>query len=175
MRFQRFPAQQVLRCEGEEAVKGFFMNSLKQALYLQTGSSQAAMTLAHADQSRLWEGMRRNEMVLYCQASGVLPETDIRRLPVRCILSGQPIRQLPVAGVTESGRPRTIGEVVLELLPEHFVREEGGDGGMVTVVPRRDGTRVMVQGVSPPLGMPALALWHDCRHPDRFLYIGLVE
>ncbi|CAN0381681.1 unnamed protein product, partial [Phaeothamnion confervicola] len=42
-----------------------FVNALKQALYMQTGSGKTAMSMAMARQTQLWEGVRTSDHIFW--------------------------------------------------------------------------------------------------------------
>ena len=53
--------RQVFPLEKEPDIRRHYTNALKQALYLQLGSSRAGMTLAKDKQTRLWRALKSSE------------------------------------------------------------------------------------------------------------------
>lgn len=53
--------EQVFPLEKEADIRRHYTNGLKQALYLQSGSSRAGMTLAKENQNRLWQALKASE------------------------------------------------------------------------------------------------------------------
>lgn len=51
----------MLPLEKEADIRRHYTNVLKQALYLQSGSSRAGMTLAKENQNRLWQALKASE------------------------------------------------------------------------------------------------------------------
>lgn len=51
--------------EKEVDVRRHYTNVLKQALFLQSGSSRAGMTLAKENQNRLWQALKSSEYLLF--------------------------------------------------------------------------------------------------------------
>lgn len=52
--------------ENEADIRRHYTNVLKQALYLQSGSSRAGMTLAKENQNRLWQALKSSEYQSIC-------------------------------------------------------------------------------------------------------------
>lgn len=57
-----FPrVSKVFPLEKEADIRRHYTNALKQALFLQSGSSRAGMTLAKENQNRLWQALKTSE------------------------------------------------------------------------------------------------------------------
>lgn len=61
---------QVFALEKEADITRHYMNALKQALYLQLGSSRVGMSLAKDKQTRLWQAVKSSKCRLSCYVSG---------------------------------------------------------------------------------------------------------
>jgi Autophagy protein Apg5 len=79
---------QVIPFEDENAVHKHFMNTMKQALYLQHSSAKVGMSLAKAVQLKMWESLKANDKVAF--ASADMPFDDVKRVPVRICIEGRP-------------------------------------------------------------------------------------
>jgi Autophagy protein Apg5 len=78
----------VIPFENENAVHKHFMNTMKQALYLQHSSAKVGMSLAKAVQLRMWESLKANDGAAF--ASADMPFDDVKRVPVRICIEGRP-------------------------------------------------------------------------------------
>lgn len=59
--FARIVLRKVFPLENEVDMRRHYTNALKQALFLQLGSSRAGMTLAKENQTRLWHAVKTSE------------------------------------------------------------------------------------------------------------------
>jgi Autophagy protein Apg5 len=74
--------------EDQNAVHKHFMNTMKQALYLQHSSAEVGMSVAKAVQLKMWESLKANDGVAF--ASADMPFDDVKRVPVRICIEGRP-------------------------------------------------------------------------------------
>jgi len=56
--FRDFPSDVLLRCDEEETARSGFMNSLKEATYIATGSTRTIMGLTTNELDSLWDSVR---------------------------------------------------------------------------------------------------------------------
>lgn len=84
--------EKVFALENEADIRRHYTNGLKQALYLQLGSSRAGMTLAKDKQTRLWRALKASEcnvdtsMIIMARVGCILSRTRIPNLAVLAIL-----------------------------------------------------------------------------------------
>ncbi|XP_074288977.1 autophagy protein 5-like [Silene latifolia] len=55
--FRGYPSHILTPCEGEDAVKWNFINSLKEAVYIMSGNCKSIMNMSQSDQSALWRSV----------------------------------------------------------------------------------------------------------------------
>ncbi|CAM9821627.1 unnamed protein product [Ascophyllum nodosum] len=109
--FQGCPQRQVFPLEKEEDIRRHYMNALKQALYLQLGSSHAGMTLAKENQTRLWHAVRTNEVKVFREIDALFGKgVGLRVVPVRVLVGGAPPSQLPIPPKRPNGEILPITE-----------------------------------------------------------------
>ncbi|CAM9755360.1 unnamed protein product [Choristocarpus tenellus] len=113
--FQGRPRQQVLPLENEVDIRRHYTNALKQALFMQSGSSKSVMSLSKENQTRLWEAIKGCNGCVFHEVDTFLGSRNDRALPrlvpVRIIRGKAPPVQLPFP----AKRPNDI-----------FPSEEGG-------------------------------------------------
>ena len=87
-----FPKDKLLRFDTEDSFQGHFFNSMKQAMYVYLGSTDAIMSMSKADQNSLWNAARstnRNDFVQICDA---FDEKDHQHVPVRIVSNDAPTK-----------------------------------------------------------------------------------
>ncbi|CAN0242320.1 unnamed protein product [Pylaiella littoralis] len=128
--FQGCPRRQVFPLENEADIRRHYTNALKQALYLESGSSRAGMTLAKGNQDRLWQALKTNDEKMFHEMDLFLDgdRGGIRLVPVRLLAGGAPPSQLPIPSKRPDGTPFTLRDCLSWFCPDvrwgH--REEGG-------------------------------------------------
>ena len=126
--FQHFPAAELLATEGDApaAAKHRYFNSLKQMLFLKHGRAgiKWMQSLSAAEQARLWNSVAGNNVDMFLTVTRALQALPVVKLPVRVVRSGLPLLQGPVNAVHKGGcgRPVTLGDALLQLLPHMFRR-----------------------------------------------------
>uniref|UniRef100_A0A7S4R920 Autophagy protein 5 n=1 Tax=Ditylum brightwellii TaxID=49249 RepID=A0A7S4R920_9STRA len=118
------------------------------------------------------------------------PWDHLKNVPVRLLVDSNPLIQKPVCvysnddagelaeekGINDSLNHRSLGDLLLEWVPNLFRRERRGDvnkeSNNSTVVPMESVTW-SIQGIQPPLSYPIVDLWQCLSHPDHFLYITI--
>ena len=91
LHFTQYPSSQILPLEDGsvlETVERYFMNSLKQALFLQYGSSKVAMSMSKLTHHQLWDSIATNNHHLYQQVNADLQQTvPVNLLPIRLLIN----------------------------------------------------------------------------------------
>ena len=98
LHFNNYPSNQVLPMEGSEVlsvVERTFKNSLKQALFLQQGTSKVAMNMSKQSHGILWESILTSNYKLYQEVDCDLQNTS-QLLPVRLMIDSKPPIQRPI-------------------------------------------------------------------------------
>mmetsp|Transcript_5302 Transcript_5302/g.11525 ORF Transcript_5302/g.11525 Transcript_5302/m.11525 type:complete len:474 (-) Transcript_5302:119-1540(-) len=79
--FTSYPTNQILAFDADagvmQTIERYYMNSLKQALFLQHGSSRVAMNICKADHRKLWDAVVASNCNLYAEVNSEL-QADIR-------------------------------------------------------------------------------------------------
>ena len=160
LHFHRFPLGQLIRCEhGVETARAHYMNVLKEANYLKYGMLSQVQKLPLKQTKNLWQAVAASHYDLYHQLNQSLGAEPLLALPVRLLRPGQHFVQHPVQPLTADGAEKTLRQVVQELLPR---------------VELSSSSKVVVQGITPPLDTPILWLSTICMHPEHFLWIILL-
>ena len=88
--FSSYPAEQLVRLDNEdEILHDLFMNSVKEADYLRTGTGKTVMFLSKEDSTQLWDSVKQHDSSLYNPINQKLlnpPGVNLRHLPVRLYL-----------------------------------------------------------------------------------------
>ncbi|CAM9943444.1 unnamed protein product [Scytosiphon promiscuus] len=118
--FQGCPRRQVFPLEKEADIRRHYTNALKQALFLQSGSSRAGMTLAKENQNRLWQALKTNDAKVFHEMDGFLGGAGgaIRLVPVRVLTGGAPPSQLPIPAKRRDGTPFTLRDSLSWFCPD---------------------------------------------------------
>jgi autophagy-related protein 5 len=100
LHFTQYPTSQILPLEHDvlTTIERSFMNSLKQALFLQYGSSKVAMNMTKQTHERQWDSIVTSNYQLYQQVNDDLQQTNessINILPVRLMVDSKPPIQRP--------------------------------------------------------------------------------
>ncbi|CAM9944131.1 unnamed protein product [Discosporangium mesarthrocarpum] len=104
--FQGCPRSQVLPLEHEADIRRHYTNSLKQALFLQLGSSKAGMSLAKEQQTRLWGAVKNSDSRVYFEVDSILDGGQAggpKLVPVRILRGQTPAVQLPIPPTRPNG------------------------------------------------------------------------
>eukprot|EP00752_Nemacystus_decipiens_P005704 g5162.t1 len=125
--FQGCPRRQVFPLEKEADIRRHYTNALKQALYLQSGSSRAGMTLAKENQNRLWQALKTNDAQVFHEMDALLGgDRAIRLVPVRLVMGSAPPSQLPIPAKRPDGTPFTLRDSLCWFCPnEPWEKAEG--------------------------------------------------
>ncbi|KAK2652769.1 hypothetical protein Ddye_012625 [Dipteronia dyeriana] len=70
--FRGYPANILIPCEGEDAVKWSFINSLKEAAYIINGNCKNIMNMSQSDQVELWCSVMNGNVEAYQRVSSKL-------------------------------------------------------------------------------------------------------
>lgn len=151
--FTSYP-DQLVKGEGEDPAKRNFFQALKQGLFLEHGSNSVAMSIPRDNQTQLWRSLCDQEAVAFCHINRDLKAANPKHVPVRFVLHGAPVVQVPCLAVDAKGLPRTLGGILNELWPESS--------------PYR---QAVCHGVAVDLDAPLVEVWRALAHPDHFLYI----
>uniref|UniRef100_A0AAV1TQX4 Autophagy protein 5 n=1 Tax=Peronospora matthiolae TaxID=2874970 RepID=A0AAV1TQX4_9STRA len=170
--FLGFPVDVLLPCDNEQSIESHFMHSLKQATFLRMGSTKAVMSLPEAKQTQIWTSLLQSDFERYQEATidlhldGGEDASKLRHLPVRVHLDSTPVIQMPIAPL-ESGREKTLREVLQYLLPDLFP-------DAVSNTPPAP-FQIVVHGISVPLDVSIVELYRNLLYADGFLYVVVLS
>jgi autophagy-related protein 5 len=165
LHFTNYPSSQILPFDKLETVQQTYMNSLKQALFLQHNSNKVAMNLSKQTHGQLWDAIVTQNFQIHHQVH--LP-TATSLLPVRILVDcNTPPIQRPCR-IQEDVMLPTLGSVLAEWCPNLFCIQENG-----AVKPKQPSdTSWIIQGISSiDLSTTLVDLWKSLCSPDHFLYI----
>lgn len=88
--FSDYPTEQLVQLDNDgKHLNDLFIQSVKEADYLRTGTGKTVMFLSKEDSTQLWEGVKKHEFALYNPINQKLlnPQgVSLRHLPVRLYL-----------------------------------------------------------------------------------------
>jgi hypothetical protein len=145
----------LVRGENEDTYAKNYFHSVKQGLYLEHGSSDAAMRLAREKQRRLWEYLIGNNASAFAAIDGELRKVPANRIPVRLVLRGGRVLQPPCGGGAEAIPLR-------DFISEYLSVSSGS-------------LRAVCHGVPVCLDTPLVELWSALSFPDHFLYLNIIQ
>jgi autophagy-related protein 5 len=153
-----------------------FIQGVKEADYLRTGTGKTVMFLSQADSTQLWEGVKTHNFALYNPINQKLlnPQgVNLRHLPVRLYLphaaseETEPgslrVVQSLVKVEVSSRQPQTVGTALNAILPSLF--------------PSRRSTllaQAVLHGAVLPLGAGVEELVRASAYLDGWLHIAVV-
>lgn len=162
LHFSQYPTSQILPLETDvmSVVERSYKNSLKQALFLQYGSSKIAMGLSKQSFEQVWDSLLAVNRKLYQQVDDDLQGLS-NLLPVRLLIDSKPPIQRPLKVEDKC----SLGKVLADWAPSLF--QNTGDDTEAT----KPGTQWSIQGLQIPLSAVLNDLWLSLSHPDHFLYV----
>ncbi|XP_014667213.1 PREDICTED: autophagy protein 5-like [Priapulus caudatus] len=165
--FQKFPESELLRCGSRDAVESHFIATVKEADALKhRGVVMSGMQ--KRDHKQLWSGLRDDKFEEFWTINRRLMEQTVenqfRSIPFRIYQIEQPLIQKLFQPLHEDGKPATLKELLEQMLPS-----------VLTPQPNNGGSRVLIQGIEPPLETPLVWLSEYMSHPDNFLHICITS
>lgn len=148
------PPSTIPRCSLAAARRHFF-HSLKQALFVETGSTQRLNALPANQWDNMFEGAASADLDKYLQPNAAVASSASgpRKLPVRVVQSGSSFVQMAARKCDDEGNAVAVGTVLRDI----GVRPDEG--------------RVLAQGVPVSAAWNALETWRLLQAPDHFLYL----
>jgi len=164
-----------------------YLNSLKQALYIQHNSNRVVNKMTKQNHIQLWDGIKRCKFDVYNEISlwlnrgngsgGGEEKNDsednitLEHVPIKVLIDGKPSFARPCKQYKENGSLVTIGDVLYEWLPNlfPFTSDENNNAKNNIIC------SWCIQGINVPVDTPVSDLWKALSHPDRFLYITVVS
>ncbi len=157
-----------------------YLNSLKQALYVQHNSNRIGKNMNKQSHLQIWDGIKRSKFDVYHEitsglngngssSSGIAGEKiTLEHIPIRVFVDDRPSFAIPCKQYKEDdcNRAISIGDILHEFLPEFFAKD--ASCSKVTTC------NWCIQGMKVSLNTPVSDLWKGLCHPDRFLYIIVV-
>ena len=177
-----------------------FRNSLKQALFMQYGSSKVAMSINKSSHEQIWDSLLQSNYELYHDVnvrlqSGLKPfistafkdkQKDLpQTIPLRLMVNGMPAVQKPVKNENINGdEQKKVTETpeqfctcqmpppttLGEVLAKYLPDHFAVDYITGTVT-HDSNVYYCVQGIQPSVNCTIVDLWRTLSHPDHFLYI----
>lgn len=165
--FQSYPLTKLAKGEGENATEQHFYHSLKQALFLEHGSSKLAMSIPRDEQKLMWDSLRNQDPVAFCKLNRRFKSRSPEAIPVRFLRSQDSMMtQVPCKTHDEDGSLITIAAALGSVMPP-FSSSSGS--------PPMDAGCIVCHGTRIPLDAPLVEVWEALCHPDHFLYVSLTQ
>ncbi|GMH07831.1 hypothetical protein Nepgr_009671 [Nepenthes gracilis] len=107
--FRGYPANILIPCEGEEAVKWSFINSLKEAAYIINGNCKNIMNMSQSDQVELWRSVLNGSLDVFLRVSsklklGALEDEYAAKLNPSLKKSKSCVGNIENSGLNKTGR-----------------------------------------------------------------------
>jgi len=175
--FSAFPVEQLVRLDDADAqMHDLFIQAVKEADYLRTGTGKTVMFLSKEDSTQLWDGVKAHNFALYNPINQKLlnPQgVKLRHLPVRLYLphaaseDTEPgslrVVQTLVKAESSARQPQTVGAALNQILPSLF--------------PSRRSpllAQAVLHGAVLPLGAGVEELVRASAYLDGWLHIAVV-
>lgn len=127
--FRNFPADKLVRLNGEDAVQTHFFSMIKQTDYLKNGSTKKVMNLSKNDQLQLWESLRTNQFDKFWAVNTQLISdanaNPYKAVPLRIYVSNGSVIQDLIPPLTIIGRPTLLLDALRRCLPQLFPSPPG--------------------------------------------------
>lgn len=151
-----------------------YLNSLKQALYIQHNSNRIVKNMTKQSHLQIWDGIKSSQFDVYKEITTGLngggssgDAITIENVPVRVLVDSRPAFARPCKQYQEDNKtPSMIGDILHEWLPDLFPNDTRNND--------ISNCSWSIQGVKFPLKTPISDLWKCLSHPDRFLYVIIV-
>lgn len=107
--FHNFPDGILLKFPESDVVKQFYMNAVKEAAYLQQGSTKSIMLLSKVEQNQLWEALLEDDFERFWEVNNIVAEGSekvggVKSIPIRVFSPGVPqIQELAPPLSSEGG------------------------------------------------------------------------
>lgn len=153
LHFTNYPATQILPLDTDvlHTVQASFKHSLKQALTLQQGNSKGAMNVTKDSHGLLWDAVVNANIQVYRRVDLRLSKSPVT-IPVRLLVNAtDPPIQRCISG--KDSETTTLDDLLKKWVSDRSI------------------SCCRVCGVEPSSATSLLDLWHQCAHPDQFLYI----
>lgn len=151
--FQSFPFNQIVNCSTLKDSERYYNHSLKQALYLLHGNTNAFNSLTIECKQSVWNSVCTGDYNTFQQVSRDLISTTstIKKLPIKFIKLGYPTVQINI----DTTRVILLKDVI-DKLDDHDMN-----------------SRLLVHGIdiSCHLNVPIYDIWKLFYHGDLFMYI----
>ncbi|VDM46903.1 unnamed protein product [Toxocara canis] len=155
LRTKNFP-KEVMRCAGD-ALEISFIQSIKEADQLKHKAS-IINSMKSDEHKQLWNGLVQDRFDEFWSVNKKLMENSeseaILHIPIRIYEAGRPFRQVLISPLDESGRRRTLGDVLRIVHPE-------------------DEVIAISQGILVPLETPLLWMAENFCYLDNFIHVVL--
>ncbi|KAL5743602.1 hypothetical protein ACOSQ2_026718 [Xanthoceras sorbifolium] len=107
--FRGYPANILIPCEGEDAVKWSFINSLKEAAYIINGNCKNVMNMSQSDQVELWRSVMNGNLEAYQRVSsklklGTVEDEYAIKMNLSSVKSQQGTGETEATGQVKTGR-----------------------------------------------------------------------
>ncbi len=177
-----------------------FLNSLKQALYIQHNSNKTVKNMTKNSHLQLWDGIKRSRFEVYSEIANGLnghgsssngstgdgcvgSNITLENIPIRVLVDSRPAFARPCnpyyakddgSGNSKTMLPTTIGIVLHQWLPHLFPSIDGNINDNENNDEVSTKCVWLIQGLKVPFTAAVADLWKGLCHPDRFLYIIIV-
>ena len=78
------------------------MNTVKEAVFLQYGSTQPLTSMKIEDQTQLWDSIMEEDVRKFAKVATAIRASDLKHVPLRILVPGRPA---PVQGAYHADRP----------------------------------------------------------------------
>lgn len=97
-------AEQLLSPCQKRDVQWHFMNTVKEAIFLQYGSTQPLTTMAIDQQTQMWDSMMEENVRKFSKVAEAIRPSDVKHVPLRILVPGRPAAvQAPITPTDQDG------------------------------------------------------------------------
>ena len=162
--FQSFPFDKIINCSTLAEIERYYNHSLKQALFLMNGSTNAYNSLTVESKKVLWDSINIGDNVMYQSITNNFLKSieNIKLIPVKFLIVGYPIIQLSIQSINKHGHQVLLKDSIIDI--NKNIKKESNE------------YKVIIQGIDMTchLNVSMYNLWHLFSHGDLFLYIIVV-
>jgi len=170
--YRGYPDDVLLSLKGIESIRFNYINALKEAMYLRTGSSKDILNMSKNDEGVLIQGVIEKKYEDFWKINTKLNDillSNFKNAPVRIYVSKlETFIQQGGPLIDENGKEKTIGEYLHQFIPSLFIKEESGE-----IRKKDDSFEVLTQGVEVELSTSLYWMCLNFNYCDNFVYVSI--
>lgn len=170
--------EQIVRCSGIDSIRFFYINALKEAMYLRTNSSKEIMNMAKEEENKLVESIFTMDFTAFWSINSKLIDVakeDIKKASIRVYQNTlDNYIQLPGNILDDKGKNITIGEYLHTYICPQLLDKVVVDGGVVVEKAKGKSIKILIHGIECALDTPLHWMLLNMAYIDNFIYIVIL-